>query len=92
MNFFFIFLFFKILLISNISLAQQDNENKINKINYASVIMYHRFGEKRYPSTNIKIEQFLEHIDELLKPQYNVIDINDGLKAIENIKLIRDRS
>jgi peptidoglycan/xylan/chitin deacetylase (PgdA/CDA1 family) len=92
MNFFFVFLFFKILFIPNISLAQQDNENKINKINYASVIMYHRFGEKRYPSTNIKIEQFLEHIDELLKPQYNVVDIKDGLEAIENNQLIKDRS
>jgi len=92
MNFFFISLFFKILFISNISLAQEVNENKINKVNYASVIMYHRFGEKRYPSTNIKIEQFLKHIDELLKPKYNVIDIKDGLKAIENIKLVKDRS
>ncbi len=54
--------------------------------------MYHRFGEKRYPSTNIKIEQFSKHIDELLKPQYNVVDIKDGLKAIENIELIKDRS
>ena len=92
MNFLFIFLFFKILFITNISLAQEVKENKINKVNYATVIMYHRFGEKRYPSTNIRIEQFLEHIDELLKPKYNVIDIKDGLKAIENIKLVRDRS
>ena len=92
MNFLFIFLFFKILFISNISLAQQYGGNKINNVNYTSVIMYHRFGEKRYPSTNIRIEQFLEHIDELLKPKYNVIDIKDGLKAIENIKLVRDRS
>ena len=31
MKILFIFLFFKILFISNISLAQEDNENKINK-------------------------------------------------------------
>ena len=70
MNFLFIFLFFKILFITYISLAQEVKENKINKVNYATVIMYHRFGEKKYPSTNIRIEQFLEHIDELLKTSY----------------------
>jgi hypothetical protein len=48
-----IFLFLKILFITNISLAQEVKENKINKVNYATVIMYHRFGEKKYPSTNI---------------------------------------
>ena len=92
MNFFVIFLFLKILFLTNISLAQENNKSKVNNANYASVIMYHRFGEKRYPSTNIKIGQFLQHVDELIKPKYNVIDIKDGLKAIENIKLIKDRS
>ena len=77
----FIFMFIKILLITNTSVAQENNIKNINSANYASVIMYHRFGEKRYPSTNIRIEQFLEHIDELLKPKYNVIDIKDGLKV-----------
>ena len=92
MNFVFILLFFKILFLSTISLAQQDSTKKFNKVNYASVLMYHRFGENKYPSTNIKIEQFLKHIDELLKPKYNVIHIKDGLKAINNITLVKDRS
>ena len=92
MNFLFVFLFFKILLASSISMAKEDDPKKLDKVNYASVIMYHRFGENKYPSTNIKIEQFLKHIEELLKPKYNVIDIKEGLKAIENSKLIKDRS
>ena len=92
MNFFYFFLFFKILLISNISLAQEDSKIKISQANYASVLMYHRFGEDKYPSTNIKPNQFLEHVDELSKSKYNVINIEDALKAIENIKLIKDRS
>lgn len=29
------------------------------------VFMYHRFGEDEYPSTNIKIDQFKEHVAEL---------------------------
>ena len=48
--------------------------------------MYHRFGDNRYPSTNIKKEQFLKHINELLKPKYNVINIEQALDAINNNK------
>ena len=92
MYFIFVFLFFKMLFISNVALSQENDENEINKVNYASVIMYHRFGESKFPTTNIKIEQFLEHINELLKPKYDVIDINDALKAINNVKLVKDRS
>ena len=92
MNFFYIFLFFNILFTFNPSLAQEDNKNKVNKVNYASVLMYHRFGEDKYPSTNIKLNQFLEHVDEISKPKYNVISLDNALKAIENIKLIKDRS
>ena len=61
------------------------NEIKeIKNVNYASVIMYHRFGDSKYPSTNIKKEQFLEHVNELLKPKYNVIKIEQALNAINN--------
>ena len=28
-----------------------------------SVFMYHRFGENKYPSTNVSEEQFFSHID-----------------------------
>ena len=30
--------------------------------NSAVIIMYHRFGENNFPSTNINIEQFEQHI------------------------------
>jgi len=71
----------------------ETNANKeASNINYASFIMYHRFGDSRYPSTNIKKEQFLKHINELLKPKYNVIDIKRALLAINNIEPIKDRS
>ena len=72
----------------------QVNETKeqISKTNYASFIMYHRFGDSRYPSTNIKKNQFMEHINELLKPKYNVISIEKALLAINNIEAAKDRS
>ena len=89
MRYFFVFLFF---IISTISFAQDNNKKEVLKANYASVIMYHRFGDSRYPSTNIKKEQFLEHITELLKPKYNIISIKKALNAINNTSLVKDRS
>ena len=31
----------------------------------ATVLMYHRFGESAFPSTNIRIKQFEAHLNEL---------------------------
>ena len=39
---------------------------------YATVLMYHRFGENKYPSTNIRIEQFEAHLNMLGNGDYNV--------------------
>ena len=89
MNLLLAFLFF---VISTISYSQTNENKKVLNVNYASFIMYHRFGDSRYPSTNIKKEQFVNHINELLKPKYNVINIERALLAINNIEPIKDRS
>ena len=86
------FIAFIFLITPTILYAQNNDQKEALKVNYASVIMYHRFGESRYPSTNIKKEQFLEHITELLKPKYNLISIENALEAINNKKLVKDRS
>jgi len=39
---------------------------------YASTLMYHRFGEDQYPSTNIRIEQFEAHLDMLASGGYHI--------------------
>ena len=83
------FLFF---IIPSISHSQTSEIKRVSYVNHASFIMYHRFGDSRYPSTNIKKEQFIEHINELLKPEYNVIDIEKAILAINNIEPIKDRS
>ncbi len=41
----------------------------------AVVMMYHRFGENTYPSTNIRIAQFEAHLKELAKSKYAVLPI-----------------
>ena len=37
--------------------------------------MYHRFGESNYPSTNITLDQFTEHLEEFSKLDYNVVSL-----------------
>ena len=83
------FLFF---VIPTFSFSQTNETSQVSNANYASFIMYHRFGDSRYPSTNIKKEQFLKHINELIKPKYNVISIEKALKAINNVEPTKDRS
>ena len=83
------FLFF---VIPTFSFSQSNDTIQASNVNYASFIMYHRFGDSRYPSTNIKKEQFMEHINELLKPKYNVISIEKAILAIDNVEQIQDRS
>ncbi|TPD59768.1 chitin deacetylase [Emcibacter nanhaiensis] len=50
----------------------------------AVVIMYHRFGEDKYPSTNITLEQFRAHIEELKQEKYNVVPLSEIIEAFEN--------
>ena len=39
---------------------------------HATILMYHRFGEDQYPSTNIRIEQFEAHLDLLASGGYHI--------------------
>ncbi len=50
----------------------------------AVVLVYHRFGEDKHPSTNVRIEQFEAHIKELRNGGYKVLPmarIVDGVGA-----------
>jgi len=50
------------------------------------VLMYHRFEENRYPSTNIKINNFIEHLDLIKKNQFKFINPNNFEDALSNQK------
>ena len=77
------FLFF---IAPTFSSSQTNEASQLLNANHASFIMYHRFGDSRYPSTNIKKKQFIKHINELLKPKYNVISIEKAFRAINNVE------
>lgn len=47
----------------------------------ATIIMYHRFGEADYPSTNVRIEQFEAHIRELQSGPYSVLPLDQIVDA-----------
>ena len=48
--------------------------------------MYHRFEENKYPSTNIKIIDFIKHIDLLKKNNFKFIYANDFENSLINLK------
>ena len=62
------------------------------KENAAAVFLYHRFGENKYPTTNIKIPQFKKHINELTNNNYNVITINQIVDSLINKKNMPEKS
>ena len=56
--------------------------------NSAVVFMYHRFGESKYPSTNITIKQFEYQLNYLEKNDYNVWPLSKILKNLKEKKSI----
>ena len=59
---------------------------------HATVIMYHRFGESTYPSTNTTLEQFEAHLDELTSGPYTVLPLIDITRAILAGESLPDRT
>lgn len=60
--------------------------------NSAVIFMYHRFGEDRFPSTSIRIEQFEAHLQELKSGGYNVMPLADIIKALQDGEDLPDRA
>jgi peptidoglycan/xylan/chitin deacetylase (PgdA/CDA1 family) len=58
----------------------------------AAFIMYHRFGESAYPSTNITLEQFDAHLAELTSGPYTVLPVEEILAALRTGKKLPDRT
>ncbi|MFT6556910.1 polysaccharide deacetylase family protein [Sneathiella sp.] len=59
---------------------------------WASVIMYHRFGDGKYPSTNIKLDQFKEHLQELKAQKYTVLPLGQIVDKIQSGQALPDRT
>ena len=50
----------------------------------AVILMYHRFGEDRYPETSVKTEQFEAQLELLRDEGFSVIPLSELLEALTN--------
>ena len=69
---------FIIILFSNTSSKSDENNFKYYSNDEGILsIMYHRFNENKYPSTNIKMDIFKQHIDIIQKSNFDFHDPNN---------------
>ena len=59
---------------------------------HAVILMYHRFGESDYPSTNIRLEQFDAHLELLASGDYNVMALADIINRLQSGQSLPDRT
>ena len=60
--------------------------------NGAVILMYHRFGEGDFPSTNIRLDQFEAHLKELAESKYTVLPVEKILAALKKGETLPDRT
>ena len=53
-----------------------------DKNDYITVIMYHRFGESRFPSTNVTLEQFESHLEFISQGDYTVAPLLEMIETL----------
>jgi peptidoglycan/xylan/chitin deacetylase (PgdA/CDA1 family) len=56
------------------------------------VLMYHRFGEDQFPSTNIRVEQFEAHLEHLDSSGVVVVSLADVLAAVNEGTRLPERA
>jgi len=58
----------------------------------AVIIMYHRFGEDNFPTTNVSLEQFDAHLAELKDKKYNIVPLAEIVTALRNKQKLPPRT
>lgn len=58
----------------------------------AVILIYHRFGDERYPATNIRLEQFEADIAELTSGKYHVLPLPEIIDAFAAGKPLPDHT
>ena len=54
--------------------------------------MYHRFDENKYPSTNIKMIDFIEHLKIIKENNFSYVSPNNFQESLLNEKLKKKNS
>lgn len=58
----------------------------------AVVLVYHRIGEDEYPDTNLRTDQFMEHLDEIASADYTVLPLDEIIDAVKNHRELPPRA
>jgi len=87
---FFSFVVFVLLLSSSVHAEEIDNNEARGE--GATVLIYHRFGENKYPSTNIALERFGEQLEFLKNNNYTVISLEQLVRSLKGGLRLPDRS
>ena len=56
------------------------------------ILMYHRFGEDQYPTTNVRIEQFKDHLEELQSSEFNILPLPDIIQKLKTGEPLPDKT
>ncbi len=64
----------------------------VNAADHAVILMYHRFGESRLPSTNIRLAQFEKHLEILAGEAYTVWPLSKIISYMQDKKTLPDRT
>lgn len=59
---------------------------------HAVILMYHRFGEDKYPTTNIKIEHFVQQLDFFADNGFQVWPLSKIISHLQNKTPIPDKT
>ena len=91
MSFYYLFI-----LSTFISCISKDNpaQERISQINLENhnrkevvIFAYHRFGNSKYPSINISLKNFEEHLSYLKKNNFNVLTFGKAVDYINNTEI-----
>jgi len=78
-------IFFCFIIFNNIALAN-------NIKNSAVIFMYHKFNISKYPSTNVRSDQFQDHLNEITQGNYNVVSLDFIVDTIINDGNLKNNS
>ncbi len=63
-----------------------------NAADHAAILMYHRFGEDKYPSTNIRLDQFDAHLEKLANGNYKILPLAKIIRYMQDGTELPDRT
>ena len=87
---FFSFVFLILLLASSVPAEEFENTEAAGS--GVTVLIYHRFGEDKYPSTNIALDRFVEQLEFLRKNNYEVIPLEQLVHSLKGKSRLPDRA